>query len=95
MWKGLQESIKRLMQSAFLVALLPVLLVMVDPLFNGYFYNGNVMTFEEYQRYLQSTLFWSTTFLIFCLNALRCHYFSRLAIYVRDRQRDQEITGKD
>ncbi len=94
-WRLVQELIKRFAQSACVVALSPILLVMADPLFNGNFFGGEVMTFEQYQRLLQSALFWSMTNMVFLVYVVFSFYFNGLAIHVRDRQREQEITGKD
>jgi hypothetical protein len=95
LWRGGQQGIKRLVQSACVVALLPVLSVMADPLFNGNLFGGEVMTFEQYQRFLQSATFWSITVMLCLVHAVFSFYFNGLAILVRDRQREQEITGKD
>lgn len=95
LWQAFQEVIKRLLQSAFIVALFPLLLVMADPFFNGNFFDGKVLTFEQYQRFLQSATFWFITATGCLVYAVFSFYFNGLAILVRDRQREEEITGKD
>ncbi len=95
LWRAFQEMIKRLVQAAFIVALLPVMLVMADPLFSGKLFGGEVMTFEQYQRFLQSAGFWGITAMVCLVYGVFSFYFNGLAIHVRDRQREQEITGKD
>jgi hypothetical protein len=92
-WIGVHQTLKRLVQSAFAVALLPMLAVMADPVFSGSFLGGAVLSFEQYQRFLQSSLFWGMTFVFAGLAAICSRYFDRLAIHVRDRQREHERTA--
>lgn len=95
LWRGVQKLIKYFVWSAYVVALSPVLLVMADPWFGGRVFGGEVMTFEQYQRFLQSAMYWSITVMLNFVCVVLDFYFNGLAIHVRDRQREQAITGKD
>jgi hypothetical protein len=95
LWRLVQKLIKCFVQSAWVVALSPVVLVMADPWFRGNLFGGEVMTFEQYQRFLQSGMYWSITSMLNLVYVVFYFYFDGLAIHVRDRQREQEITGKD
>lgn len=95
LWRLVQKLIKYFVWSAYVVALSPVVLVMADPWFSGNLFGGEVMTFEQYQRFLQSAMYWSITAMLNFVCVVLDFYFNGLAIHVRDRQREEEITGKD
>ena len=95
LWRLVQKLIKYFVWSAYVVALSPVVLVMADPWFSGNLFGGEVMTFEQYQRFLQSAMYWSITVMLNFVCVVLDFYFNGLAIHVRDRQREEEITGKD
>ena len=89
-WMGVRMFTKFTCKVAAFVALLPLLAVMADPVFQGFLLDGNTLSFDEYQRFLQSQMFWGLTFGLILVIWPIYFYFNRLTIYLRDRQRAEQ-----
>ena len=93
-WMTARMMLRYIAKVVAFTAALPMLAVMLDPLFQGGLMDGKTFSFEEYQRFLQSEVFWSIAVGITLLSWPIYVYFNGLAIYLRDRQRAEQSVNK-